>query len=261
MAKDFLDKILNCKRLEIAAGKESCDMQELEAKAAVNVGRGFKKALSNSSKINIISEYKKASPSKGDICLTRDPAEQALAYQAGGAAAVSVLTEVDYFKGCLSDMTAAREAVSIPVLRKDFTIDPFQIIESAAAGCDAVLLITRILSDGQLSEYIDLARQYKIDPLVEIFDEADLERAVKAGGDIIGINNRDLVTFAVDNDNAVRLSRQLPQDCIAIAASGVSSVEDIKCACEKGLNNFLVGETLMRTEDPTGYLKEMLSVK
>ena len=261
MANDFLDKIIACKRQEVDAGLSSNDLDELQANAEKNIGRGFRAALADNDKINIISEFKKASPSKGDIATDRDPATQGLAYQAGGAAAMSVLTEVDFFKGSLDDMVAARKAVQIPVLRKDFTIDPYQIIESAAAGCDAILLITRILTDNQLSEYIDLTRHYNMDPLVEIFDEEDLERAVKAGADLIGINNRDLVTFNVDNDNAVRLSKQIGTDCVVIAASGVSSVEDVKQAKSNGLTNFLIGETLMRCDDPAGYLKEMVAVK
>ncbi len=252
---DFLDKILACKRAEIDAAKENVNMLMVKEQALSNTGRGFRAALSDKNKINVIAEYKKASPSKGDIRLDIEPAEQARAYQAGGAAAMSVLTEADYFKGCLADMTAARQAVSIPVLRKDFTIDGFQILESAAAGCDAVLLITRILSDEQMIDFIRLTRDCGMDPLVEIFDEQDLARAKKAGADLIGINNRDLVTFEVDSDNAVRLSRQIDWDCIVVAASGVSSCDDVRQAYADGLNNYLIGETLMRSDNPTGYLK------
>ncbi len=261
MANDFLEKILKLTRAEVAQGLADNDLDAMKKMAAENVGRGFRSALSGTDKINIISEYKKASPSKGDIRLDLDPADQGRAYQAGGAAAMSVLTEKNYFKGSLSDMKAARQAIDIPVIRKDFTISEYQIIEAAAAGCDAILLITRILDDEQMKGYISLAREYNMDALVEIFDEADLERAIKAGADLIGINNRDLVTFAVDNENSVRLSRQIGPECVVVAASGVNSVEDIQKAVSNGLNNFLVGETLMRCDDPTGYLMQMLAVK
>ena len=257
---DFLDKILACKRAEIETAKTSVNMLMVKEKALLNVGRGFRAALSDKNKINVIAEYKKASPSKGDIRLDIDPADQARAYQAGGAAAMSVLTEADYFKGSLADMVAARDAIEIPVLRKDFTIDGFQILESAAAGCDAILLITRILTDEQMADYIKLTRKCGMDPLVEIFDEEDLVRAQKAGADLIGINNRDLVTFEVDNDNAVRLSSQIDWDCIVIAASGVSSCEDVEQAYAKGLNNYLVGETLMRSDNPAEFLKKINGV-
>ena len=254
---DFLDKILACKRVEIEAARAQVNMLMLKEQALKNSGRGFRAAFADNNKINVIAEYKKASPSKGDIRLDIEPADQARAYQAGGAAAISVLTEADYFKGSLADMTAAREAVCIPVLRKDFTIDGFQILESAAAGCDAVLLITRILTDEQMTDFIKLTRDCGMDPLVEIFDEDDLDRAKKAGADLIGINNRDLVTFEVDNDNSVRLSRQIDWDCVVVAASGVSSCEDVEQAYAKGLNNFLVGETLMRNVNPAEYLKQL----
>ena len=257
---DFLEKILAAKQTEIDAAKSEVNMLMVKEKALQNNGRGFRAALSDKNTINVIAEYKKASPSKGDIRLDIAPADQAKAYQAGGAAAMSVLTEADYFKGSLDDMLAARAVVDIPVLRKDFTIDGFQILESAAAGCDAVLLITRILSDQQLSDFIKLAKQCGMDPLVEIFDEDDLARAQKAGADLIGINNRDLVTFEVDNDNAVRLSRMIDWDCVVIAASGVSSCEDVKEAYSKGLNNYLIGETLMRSDNPTDYLKKINGV-
>lgn len=259
MSNDFLDKILTSKKAEITVALEGCDIDRLKEHASGNVGRGFGLALSDGGKVNIIAEYKKASPSKGDIATDRDVIDQARAYQAGGAVAMSILTEVNFFKGCIADMVTARRVIDLPILRKDFTIDEYQIIESAAFGCDAILLIVRILSDDQLADYIALAHKYKMDALVEIFDEADLARALKAGARIIGINNRDLATFALDNDNAVRLSRQIGNDCIVVAASGVNSKEDVIRARSQGLNNFLIGETLMRSSDPAGYLRQLAS--
>ncbi len=261
MANNFLDNILACKKMEVSAAKDVCDINNLRAMAANNVGRGFGKALSDSSKINIIAEYKKASPSKGDIAPDCNVVAQAQAYQAGGAAAMSVLTESYFFKGSVNDLSAARKAIDLPVLRKDFTIDEYQIIESAFLGCDAILLIVRILSDDQLADFIGIAHEFNMDALVEIFDEADLARACKAGAKIVGINNRDLATFALDNDNAVRLSRAVGNDCIVVAASGVNNKEDVIKAHAQGLNNFLIGETLMRSNDPAGYLRTMLAVK
>ncbi len=261
MANDFLEKILHHKKIEVKALSSFVSKDALDTLAALNVGRGFGRALSDKSRINIIAEYKKASPSKGDIALERDVEAQARAYKAGGAAAMSVLTEVNFFKGSHRDLEIARKAIDLPILRKDFTIDEYQIVESAALGCDAILLIVRILSDQQLADYIALAKEYKMDALVEIFDESDLARALGAGAEIIGINNRNLATFALDNDNAVRLSGQIGDDCIVVAASGVNTVEDIEKAYSNGLNNFLVGETLMRSSNPTGYLKKMLAVK
>lgn len=222
--------------------------------------RPFEKHLTSPDKrgVNIIAEFKRASPSKGDIHAQADAAHLAMAYNRGGAAAMSVLTDEAFFKGHLEDLRRARQVAQLGVLRKDFIIDPYQLYESRWAGADAVLLIVRILSAQQLQEFIEIAVSLRLDTLVEVFDESDLETATQAGARLIGINNRNLKTFEVDLDNAVRLKKQFQPHQTAVALSGIHGPQDIRLNLDQGIFNFLIGESLMRADSPKNKLKSYL---
>ena len=260
---DILDKIVATKKEEVAAAKIITPEKELQKEAA---RRDFKRPFIESLRqthlsgsIGIIAEIKRASPSKGIIRENLKAGQQARKYEQGGATAISVLTDQDYFQGSLADLEQARKNSSLPVLRKDFLIDSYQFYEAAASGADAVLLIVRILSQTQLSDYLALCRELDLDPLVEIHDEADLEQATLAGAELIGINNRNLATFKTDLAVATRLVSQFGPGQIPVAASGISSAEDIHRTKEAGINNFLIGESLVRASDPTRFLRQLLN--
>lgn len=206
---------------------------------------------------NIIAEIKRASPSKGEIRPDLDPVAYARAYEQGGAACLSVLTDQPFFMGSDEDLTRARAAVSLPVLRKDFTISTYQIHEAAALGADAVLLIVRILTRRQLQEYLALCRELKLDALVEIHTEADMEIADWAGAQLIGINNRNLRSFDTDTQHAIRIAKQLSPDQVAVAASGIKTPADVRESCQAGLWNFLIGESLVRSDAPAEFLRSL----
>ena len=253
----FLEKIISAKRAEIAAARNLKPQAELERLAAKREDfRGFAESLAHPG-VRVVAEIKRTSPSKGDLAPDLDPAAVATAYAAGGAAALSVLTEPAFFKGSIRDLQAARDAVAIPVLRKDFIVDPYQIHESRAIGADAVLLIVRILDDAHLRDLLALARDSGLDALVEVFDSADLDRALAVGATLIGINNRDLGTFATDLSNAATLARRIAPPAIAMALSGVASAADVAALASRGLSRFLVGEALVRSADPAALLREM----
>ena len=203
---------------------------------------------------------KKASPSKGVIRENFDPVLSATQYERGGAAAVSVLTDRQFFQGDIKHLSAVREAVSLPVLRKDFLIDPCQIYESRAAGADAVLLIVAAMEDGaeQLSDLIELSRSLGMGTLVEVHDEAEVETALRADAPVIGVNNRDLGSFKVDLSTSLRLAPVIGKDKVIVAESGISSSSDMIYLSEAGISCFLVGETLMREPDPEAALSAMI---
>ncbi len=253
----FLARIMAAKELEIERHQSRVSLEELRDLAAARTDhRGFRNALTAEG-INIIAEIKRASPSKGDIRLDLDPAALAAAYQAGGAAAVSVLTEQDFFKGSMDDLKCARAACTLPVLRKDFIFTEYQVAEAAAIGADAILLIVRTLAADALADLIAAASEYKVDALVEVHSEADLDVALAAGADLIGINNRNLQTFETDLDVAVRIFRAMPSDVVAVAASGIFGADDIRTNQQVGLHNFLVGESVVRSDDPAAFLTEL----
>lgn len=206
---------------------------------------------------NIIAEIKRASPSKGEIRPDLDPAAFARAYEQGGAACLSVLTDQPFFMGSDEDLTRARAAVSLPVLRKDFTISTYQIHEAAALGADAVLLIVRILTRRQLQEYLDLCRELNLAALVEVHTDADMEIAHWAGAQLIGINNRNLRSFDTDTRHAIRISKQLSPDQVAVAASGIKTRADVRESCRAGIWNFLIGESLVRSDTPAEFLRSL----
>jgi indole-3-glycerol phosphate synthase len=233
--------------------------QQLESDAdRSSVGRrDFAGALTRSTPA-IIAEIKKASPSKGVLAADFDPVAIAQAYERGGAAALSVLTEGPNFQGSLDDLKAAWAAVAIPVLRKDFTIGEFDVIEAAAAGADAILLIAAILDERQLRDYRELAAKYRMAALVEVHDEEELRIAAASGAAIIGVNNRDLHTFEVSLDVSLRLAALMPTGAIWVAESGIHSAVDVQRLHAAGYTAFLVGEHLMRSGDPVAALRALL---
>ncbi|HKG58569.1 MAG TPA: indole-3-glycerol phosphate synthase TrpC [Pyrinomonadaceae bacterium] len=206
--------------------------------------------------INIIAEFKRRSPSKGVIREGANPSDVARAYQAGGAVAMSVLTEEDYFAGSLDDLRQVKSTVELPVLRKDFIVDEFQVYESAAAGADAILLIVAALDDESLSQLRRLAEdKLGMDALVEVHTSDEMRRAAACGAKLIGVNNRDLRTFAVSLETSLSLAREAPGDALLISESGLNNATDLQRLYEAGYRGFLIGETLMRADDPTEALR------
>ncbi len=198
----------------------------------------------------IIAEMKKASPSRGVLATHFDPAARARDYQRGGAAALSVLTDESFFQGSLADLTAARAAVDLPVLRKDFTLDEYQVVEAAAHGADAILLIVAILDEASIRALRTAAARYAMAALVEVHDDRELDIALAAGADVIGVNNRDLRTFAVDLETSIRLGKRIPAGVLKIAESGIHSPADVARLTAAGFDAMLVGEHLMQSADP-----------
>lgn len=242
----ILGRIVETKRAEIATlGPERLSLRAAAEHAAP--ARPFAGALDRRGEVSVIAEFKRRSPSAGEIG-GGDPAEVARAYAEGGAAALSVLTDREYFGGSLSDLEAARSAAGLPILRKDFVLDELQVWEARAAGADAVLLIVRILEDARLAGLLELARELRMGALVEVHDEAELERALGCGAVVIGVNNRDLDTFRTDLEVTVRLAPLVPAGRILIGESGIRGAEDVDRLGDTGVDAVLVGETLMRGE-------------
>jgi indole-3-glycerol phosphate synthase len=260
MLKDILSKIVEDKKEEIITAKQNLPESVLRKKAfAPRKRRPFLKKLEQPGPfgINIIAEIKRASPSKGDIRANLDPAIYANEYEKGGAAALSVLTDKPYFKGSPEDLKIARKTTMLPVLRKDFLISSYQIFESAVMEADAVLLIVRILDQQQLKDYLSLCNELKMDALVEIHSEADIEKAGLAGARLIGINNRNLQSFETDIEIAIRMKSLLGSDQIAVAASGIRTRIDIELIKESEIWNFLIGESLVRAKYPRDFLESL----
>ena len=256
----FLDQILSAKRDEIAAARHLKPQAEVEALAAKREDfRGFAAALARPG-VRVIAEIKRASPSLGDIRPDLHPGDLARAYQDGGAAALSVLTEPAFFKGSAKDLKRARDVVELPVLRKDFILDPYQVYETAAMGADAMLLIVRILDDETLASLLALAHGVGLETLVEIHDEADARRLAGLAVPVVGINNRDLAHFHTDSDRAARIAALLPRGTAVVAASGIRDAADIQKSLAAGLRRFLVGETLVRAPNPAALLQQWTSL-
>ena len=253
---DILARIVAHKRQDLNERGAELRLLEAAAEASVSGRRGFRQALETSTPA-IIAEIKKASPSKGLLSETFDPAAIAQSYEKGGAAALSVLTDERFFQGHWADLRAAREAVGLPVLRKDFTTDSLHVIEAAAHGADAILLITAILETGELRRFRELAEGYGLDVVVEVHDEEELDRALASGATIIGVNNRDLHTFAVHLDTSLRLAERIPADVLAVSESGIHSREDVQLLRGAGYRAFLVGEHLMRSPDPAAAIEAL----
>ena len=237
------------------------DLDAMERMAADHTPRGFRKALEAASKsrIAVIAELKKASPSKGLIRSSFDPAVLAREFEPAGAAALSVLTDEEFFHGSLANLCTASQNSALPCLRKDFIVDEFQILEARANCADAVLLIVAALSNDELGNLVECARKFKLDVLCEVHDEEELGRALEAGCDLIGVNSRDLKTFKVDLDTAFRLADSLPPNVVSVAESGIESGADIARLRAAGYDAFLIGETLMKADNPGEMLKSMIS--
>jgi indole-3-glycerol phosphate synthase len=254
-----LDTIIAHKRDEVAARKAALPDAELAARiAAVGRPRGFRAALDAATGHALIAEVKKASPSKGLIRPDFDPPAHARAYQAGGAACLSVLTDERFFQGDDEYLVAARDAVSIPAIRKDFMVDPWQAAESRALGADAILLIVAALDDATLAEIEAAAIEQGMDVLVEVHDEAELERALRLRSRLIGCNNRDLRDFSVDVTRSYRLRGLVPADCTFVAESGLSTRADLDAMAAHGVRCFLIGEALMRQPDVEAATRAMV---
>jgi indole-3-glycerol phosphate synthase len=225
-----------------------------EAKNRANP-HAFRRALQKDG-INIIAEFKRRSPSKGVIREGANPSEIARAYEAGGAVAMSVLTEEDYFAGSLDDLRQVKSTVNLPVLRKDFIVDEYQVYESAAAGADAILLIVAALDDERLARLRGLAEdELQMDALVEVHSSDEMKRAVACGAILIGVNNRDLRTFEVSLETSLSLAREAPSEALFISESGLNNSADLRRLYDAGYRGFLIGETLMRAEDPAAALR------
>jgi indole-3-glycerol phosphate synthase len=245
--RDVLAEIVETKRREVAAASRKLPWEELEAQAAeAPPVRDFKAALSGPGPIRLIAEVKKASPSAGVIRPDFDPIAIARAYQSHGADAISVLTDVPYFQGHLSYLARIRATVAIPLLRKDFLIDEYQVLEARMAGADAVLLIAEILDDDLLPRLLARARSLGMHALVEIYEAENLDRVLAAGAEIVGVNNRDLRSFQVDLEHTFRLRERIPADVLMVSESGISGREDVERLEQAGVDAILVGETLMR---------------
>ena len=260
MVNDILSKIVEDKKQEIVSAKQHIPESFLREKAlGPRKRRSLLKTLEQHGPlgVNIIAEIKRASPSKGVIRGDLNPAVYADEYEKGGAAALSVLTDKHHFKGSPEDLKIARKTTTLPVLRKDFLISAYQIFESAVMEADAVLLIVRILEHQQLKDYLSLCNELKMDTLVEVHSEADIEKAGLAGARLIGINNRNLQSFETDIDIAIRMKSLLNNDQIAIAASGIRTRKDIEKIKESKILNFLIGESLVRAKYPREFLESL----
>lgn len=256
-----LDEICAAKRTEVAGRKARITIAELERRAAVaSPPRGFEQALRIKARNDfaLIAEIKKASPSKGLIREDFHPADHARAYTAGGAACLSVLTETKYFQGADDYLVAARAACPLPVLRKDFMVDRWQIAEARTLGADAILLIVAALGDSELREFEHAARELGMDVLVEVHDETEIERALALRSRLIGVNNRDLRSFATDLAVTERLAGLVPEDVLLVAESGIARHADCQRLAAAGVRSFLVGESLMRQSDVEAATRRLL---
>ena len=256
-----LADIIAATQRRVSESRSKGDLRQLERQAVAHVPRGFRPALESVSEsgIAVIAELKKASPSRGLIRRDFDPFKLAKELEAAGAAALSVLTDEEFFQGSLENLRIASAETKLPCLRKDFIIDEFQIIEARASCADAVLLIVAALSQNQLVNLKQKAKDHELDVLCEVHDQAELQRALDAGCDLIGVNSRDLRTFKVDLATAFRLAEYMPENVLAVAESGIENGSDIAQLRSAGYRAFLIGETLMRAEKPGEALKSLLA--
>jgi indole-3-glycerol phosphate synthase len=258
----FLDQIVATTRRKVVEAKRGANLRELEGRAERHVPRGFRRALEEKSKtgVAVIAELKKASPSKGLIRAEFCVEELAAELETAGAAALSVLTDEEFFQGSLRNLRKAAAAVKVPCLRKDFIVDEFQLLEARANSADAVLLIVAALAQEELTRLALGARSRGLDVLCEVHDQEELQRALDAGCDLIGVNTRDLRTFKVDAETAFRLAERIPKNVVSVAESGIRSGEDIVRLRAAGYQAFLIGESLMRADAPGEALRELMRV-
>lgn len=258
---NILDKIINNTREDLERKKSQQSLSEIRKLAELQTAKrlSFAKALQRQ-ETNIIAEVKKASPSKGVICQSFEPVAIAREYQQGGAAAISVLTNERFFQGSIQFLDDIAKAVSLPLLRKDFIIDAYQIYSAKAHSASAILLLVVALNYSQLCDYLALAHELGMDALVEVHNQDELETAVVSGANIIGVNNRDLTTFETSLETSLQLAPNMPAKCICVSESGLRTREDIEQLEKAGFDAFLIGETLMRQKDRPGYLKKLRGV-
>ncbi len=260
---DILKKILQRKVEEIAEHSQKENLQALSQRAeTASKPRGFINAIEskiNDGKAAVIAEIKKASPSKGVLREEFIPAEIAKSYADNGAACLSVLTDVDYFQGSEEYLKQAREACSIPVIRKDFIIDPYQVYEARAMGADCILLIVAALGDSVMNELLALANHLDMDVLMEVHDREEMERAIMSGAELIGVNNRNLRTFDVSLQTTLDMLDMVPDDRILVTESGIHTADDVKLMRDNNVNAFLVGEAFMRADQPGEKLAELFN--
>lgn len=261
MRATILDKIFEAKRARVAEAKSRCSDESMKLVAkqerALRPAGALRAALSAVNSLNVIAEIKRASPSKGTINTSANVGSVAAAYERGGARAISVLTEEDHFQGSLDDLAEVRRATSLPILRKDFIFDEYQIWEAAAYGADAVLLIAAMLDDASISRLSLEAMAFGLDALVEIHSLEELKRVASLGANLIGVNNRDLRSFEVDIGVSRLLIRHAPDNAIFVAESGLKRREDLEELREIGYCGFLIGEVLMRSGEPEAELRKL----
>jgi indole-3-glycerol phosphate synthase len=259
-SKNILQRIVEARRASVAHRKRVLPDVALKLAVEKKVAppRDFAGALARTGAINIISELKKASPSRGVIREEYAPAVLAAILEEAGAAALSVLTEEDFFSGSLGDLKEAGRVTKIPILRKDFIVDPWQVWETRAAGADSFLLIAAVLNDVEFLELLELGRTLKMEPLVEVHSREELERVLAAGARIIGVNNRDLRDFQVHLETSLGLAEGIPEECIAVSESGLRTHDDLVRLQRAGFDAFLIGEHVMRSADPAAALRALL---
>lgn len=257
----ILQRILDRKRQEVSERRRAVSFDILESRAdAQTPTRDFVAAIADRIAIGepaVIAEVKKASPSKGVIRPDFNPAAIAASYERGGATCLSVLTDIDFFQGSDAYLHAAREACNLPILRKDFVVDPYQVVEARALGADCILLIVAALTDDQLDELNDVALQWGLHVLVEVHNREELERAIPLGNRLLGINNRNLHNFETSLQNTIDLLDDLPDDCIVVTESGIHTRDDVKLMRDHHVHAFLVGEAFMRAKDPGAELQRL----
>jgi indole-3-glycerol phosphate synthase len=256
---NVLDKIVAAKRIEIAAAKQRLPIGAVREHAeSMPPPRDFLSAIHRPHRIGLIAEVKKASPSKGVIREDFNPVSIAQAYEAGGASAISVLTDEQFFQGSLDYLRSVREAVSIPVMRKEFILDPYQIFEARAAGADAVLLIAECLEPSELKDLFELTRSLEMRALIELYDFENLDDVLATNCSIVGVNNRDLRTFEVDLDHTLKIRSRIPRNVCLVAESGIVTHADVQKLAAGGADAMLVGESLMRQPDISLAVRELL---
>lgn len=259
---DILKKICDCKKEELKLTKSKCSLDSLIKLLPNKNNKNFKNLILKSKKnksINIIGEIKKSSPSAGEIIKDYFPENIASQYEKSGAGAISILTESNYFKGKIDHISLVRNNTKLPILRKDFIIDIYQIYESKVFKADAILLIATILNDQQIKEYINIANELGLDCIIETHSVEELNRAVKIGYPIIGINNRNLDNLSIDINNTLNLIKDIPNEFSIIGESGIKSHSDIKSYIDAGVYNFLIGETILKSNDINTKFKELLN--